>query len=215
MEKFGHNQFESEKLIGHIEDAKDWLDKAREYYKQANPLHAEMTLNLAQAEVKHAWELSRERYVSKKQTTISKRKFNHLMAVAASFLIFLGLFFGYRQREINKYLAGLFNPAEKSVSIPLGSEPVTTEVNQKVAEVENSETTQGESEKSIEPVSRLAKNDEMAESQDSSAIAGETKLERADSENIQNKVRIRQASQFTIDEDALTQEASRSLRNGK
>lgn len=215
MEKFSHNQFESEKLMEHIEDAKDWLEKAKEYYKQANPTHAEMTLNLAQAEVKHAWELSRERYVSKKQTTILKRKSNHLITVAASILVFLGLFFGYRQGNINKYLAGLFKPAEKSVSVASGSKLAMTKVNQKAAEIQISEATQGEFEKTIEPVSQLAKNDETAEPQDSSTIAGETKLERTDLESVHNKVRMRQASQLGIDEDALTQEASRSLRNGK
>lgn len=214
VDKFNHNQLESEKLMEHIEDAKDWLDKAKEYYKQANPLHAEMTLNLAQAEVKHAWELSRERYVSKKQTTIPKRKFNHLIAVAASLLVFLGVFFGYRQGDIDKYLAGLFKPVEKSVPADSGLGPATIKVNEKVVAQETSKEIQGGSEKALEPVSKLAEN-EKAEPQDSATIAGDTRPERNGSESIRNTVRIRQASQFAIDEDALTQEASRSLRNGK
>ena len=203
VDKFNHNQLESEKLMEHIEDAKDWLDKAKEYYKQANPLHAEMTLNLAQAEVKHAWELSRERYVSKKQTTIPKRKFNHLITVAASLLVFLGVFFGYRQGDIDKYLAGLFKPVEKSVPADSGLGPATIKVNEKVVAQEISKEIQGGSE------------NEKAEPQDSATIAGDTRPERNGSESIRNTVRIRQASQFAIDEDALTQEASRSLRNGK
>ncbi|MGE5604511.1 MAG: hypothetical protein ACM3YE_02335 [Bacteroidota bacterium] len=215
VEKLGHNQFRSEKLMEHIEDAKDWLDKAKEYYKQANPTHAEMTLNLAQAEVKHAWELSRERYVSKKKTTIPKRKFNHLIAVAASILVVLGIIFGYRQGEINKYLASIFIPVEENVFVDSGSKPAMTKNDQKVFEVENASKVQGELENPIEPVSRPAKSEETIEPQDSTTIAGDTKLKRSDSEGIQNTVRMRQASQFAIDEDALTQEASRSLRNGK
>ncbi len=213
VEKFGHNQLEAEKLMGHIEDAKDWLDKAKEYYNQANPTHAEMTLNLAQAEVKYAWELSRERYVTKKQTTIPKRKFNHLIAVAACVLVFFGLIFGYRQGEINKHLAINFKPAEKDVPVDSGSKLVTAKINQKDLDVDFSNEIQGEPENSIEPVSRPTKSDETDEPQDSSTNAGDTK--RSDPKGIQNTVRIRQASQFAIDEDALTQEASRSLRNGK
>lgn len=215
VEKFYKNQLESEKLIEHIEDAKGWLDKAREYYKQANPTHAEMTLNLAQAEVKHAWELSRGRCVSKKQTTISKRKFNNLIAVAASILVFFGLVFGFQKGNINQYLAGIFKPTEKNGSIGSGSKLAAAKINQKDLEVEPSKAVQSGSENLIEPVSRTAKTDEKTELQGSSTVAAETKRERSESDNIQNTVRVRQASQFAIDEDALTQEASHSLRNGK
>lgn len=215
MKKINPNQIESEQLIERIEDAKEWLEKAKEYYQQANPTHAEMTLNLAQAEVRHAWELSRERYVSNKQITIPKRKFNHFTAVAASVLVFFGLIFGYRQGDFNQYLAGIFKTAEKSVSVDSGSKLATTKINQNVLEVDISREAQERTENSVEPVSRPVKNDETIEAQDYATIAGEPKQERPDSENIQNTVRIRQASQFAIDEDALTREASRSLRNGK
>lgn len=215
MKRINPNQIESEQLIERIEDAKVWLDKAKEYYQQANPTHAEITLNLAQAEVKHAWELSRERYVSNKQITIPKRKFNHLTAVAASILVFSGLIFGYRQGDFNQYLAGIFKPSEKSISVDSGSKLATTKINQNVLEVDISSEVQERSENSVEPVSRPVKNDDTLETQDSSTIAGGRKQERSDSENLQNTVRIRQASQFAIDEDALTREASRSLRNGK
>lgn len=215
MEKFYNNKMESEKLIEHIEDAKGWLDKAREYYKQANPTHAEMTLNLAQAEVKHAWELSRERYVSKKQTTIPKRQFNNLIAVAASILIFFGLVFGFQKGNINKYLAVIFKPTEKSVSVGLDSELASAKVNQKDMKAETSKTVHPSSKNLVEPVSRTAKTSQETELQASSTVAADTERERFESENIQNTVRVRQASQIAIDEDALTQEASRSLRNGK
>lgn len=215
MKRINSDQIESEQLIERIEDAKVWLDKAKEYYQQANPTRGEITLNLAQAEVKHAWELSRERYVSNKQITIPKRKFNHLAAVAASILVFISLIFGYRQGDLNQYLAGIFKPIEKSVSVDSDSKLAATKITQNVLEVDISRGVQERSENSIEPVSLPVKNDDTLETQESSVIAGGSKQERSDSNNLQNTVRIRQASQFAIDEDALTREASRSLRNGK
>ena len=215
VEKLSHNQFKSEKLMEHIEDAKDWLDKAKEYYQQANPTHAEMILNLAQAEVRHAWELSRARYVLKEETLIPKRKFNYYIAAAASILVLLSVIFGYRQGGINKYVASIFNPATKNSYVDSGSKPAETEDAQTVLEVEGANQTRGESENLIEPVSHPVESERTIEPGDSATIAGDTKLKRSDSEGIQNTVRIRQVSQFAIDEDALTQEASRSLRNGK
>lgn len=215
MERLSHNQFKSEKLMEHIEDAKDWLDKAKEYYQQANPTHAEMILNLAQAEVRHAWELSRARYVLKGETPIPKRKFNYTIAAAASILVLLSVIFGYRQGGINKYLASIFNPATKNIYVDSGSKPAETKDAQTVLEVASANQVRGESEDLIEPVSRPAENEGTIEPGDSATIAGDTKLKRSDSEGVQNTVRLRQVSQFAIDEDALTQEASRSLRNGK
>lgn len=209
------NQLESEKLMDHIEDAKDWLDKAKDYYKQANPIHAEMTLNLAQAEVKYAWELSRQRHVSKKQITIPKRKFNHFIAAAASVLVMFGLIFWYRQGETNKYLASDIGLSGENVSVDSGLKPNMTKNDQKVLEVAIPKEVRDDSENLLEPVSRPAGTGVTSEPQDSSFIPGETGRERSGSENVQSTVRIRQASQFTIDEDALTREASRSLRNGK
>lgn len=216
VEKLSHNQFKSEKLMEHIEDAKDWLDKAKEYYQQANPTHAEMILNLAQAEVRHAWELSRARYVLKGETPIPKRKFNHyFIAAAASILVLLSVIFGYRQREINKYLASIFNPAARNIYVDSGPKPAETKEAPTVLEVESANQVRGDSENLIEPVSRPVESEGIIEPRDSAIIAGDAELKRSDSEGIQNTVRLRQVSQFAIDEDALTQEASRSLRNGK
>lgn len=214
MEKIINQQSESQKLIEHIEDAKGWLEKAKDYYKQANPTHAEMTLNLAQAEVKHAWELSRNRYVTNKQTNFSKHKFNNLIAVAASILVFFGLIFGLQKSEINKYLAGIIKPAVKNASI--GSNPKLSVVkdNQKEAE-EGSFTIRPEFENSVEPVSSISKAEEQVQSEPAATIAVDTKPERSELESIQNQTRVRQVSQFAIDEEALTKEASHSLRNGK
>ena len=48
-------KLDSEKLLDHIEEAKDWLDKAKDEYNKANPVRGGLILNLAQAEVRHAW----------------------------------------------------------------------------------------------------------------------------------------------------------------
>ncbi|NLY75199.1 MAG: hypothetical protein GX075_07825 [Firmicutes bacterium] len=208
------SRFETEKLIEHIEDAKGWLDKASEYYKQANPVHAEMTLNLAQAEVKHVWELSRGRYVSKKQTSLPKRKFKNLVAVAASILVFFGLLFGFQRDNFHKYLTGVFERSEKKAI--LDSELKLASDNSQL-NVDESAAVQKQPANSVKPVSHAAKDKIEPESEpDSSvAIAVETKQDRAKPENLQNPVRLRRASQFTIDEEALYIEASRSLRSGK
>ena len=215
MKKINLDQIDSEKLMGHIEDAKDWLDKAKEYYKQANPTHAEMTLNLAQAEVKYAWELSSQRHVSKKQVTIPKRGFNHLIAVAASVLVILGLIFWYHQGETNKYLASNIKPSRESVSVDSGPKQTVTKNDQKEVATPKEVGAETESEKLLEPVSRPIETGAASGPQGPSLVHGETGRERSGPENVQNTARIRQASQFTIDEDALTREASRSLRNGK
>lgn len=215
MKNISMEQLESQKLIKYIEDAKGWLDKAKDYYRQANPVHAEMTLNLAQAEVKYAWELSRGRYVSNKQTTFVKRKFNHLITVAASILVFFGLVFGFQKGHFNRHLAGLFNQKEQKVFIGSDRKSKTLSVNsdQKVFEADSVKEIQPESKNSIEPVSRIAETDEQNQL-DTTAVVAENNVERSKSENIQSQ-RLRQVSQFAIDEEALTREASYSLRNGK
>jgi hypothetical protein len=50
-------------VITHIEEAKNWLDEAKEEYIQSNGIRGDLNLNLAQAEVKCAWELSRNQNV--------------------------------------------------------------------------------------------------------------------------------------------------------
>lgn len=212
MGKKLNSQIKPEVLIEHIEDAKGWLDKAGEYYKQANPTHAEMTLNLAQAEVRHAWELSRERYVTKSQMIVSKRNLNHLIVVAASILAFVSLAFGLQRGNINKYLAGVFKSTEKSVSTAPVLKPATVKIDQKLSKVDSLKTVKPSS---IEPVSKVDKTVESVESRSSSSVAVETVRERPEFENVSDKVRLRQVSQFAIDEEALTKEASHSLRNGK
>lgn len=48
-----------EKIIEHLRFARNWLDRAEEEYSQDKIIQAELTLSLAEAEVRHAWETSR------------------------------------------------------------------------------------------------------------------------------------------------------------
>jgi hypothetical protein len=50
-------------VITHIEEAKSWLDEAKEEYIQSNSIRGDLNLNLAHAEVKCAWELSHNQNV--------------------------------------------------------------------------------------------------------------------------------------------------------
>lgn len=87
---------DSLKVVSHIEDAKNWLDEAKTEYLQNNRVRGELNLNLAQAEVKYAWELSRNQSViNNKQSyeqSFSRKQFKyHIPAVAASVVVLLGL----------------------------------------------------------------------------------------------------------------------------
>jgi hypothetical protein len=89
-------------VITHIEEAKNWLDVAREEYIQSNSIRGDLNLNLAHAEVKCAWELSHNQNVKhtnhliQKQPTGSARCY--LPAAAVSVLILsllcVGLYLG-------------------------------------------------------------------------------------------------------------------------
>ncbi|HEY8463536.1 MAG TPA: hypothetical protein VIM29_05850 [Bacillota bacterium] len=86
------NTFDSQKVLAHIDDAKNWLDEAKTEYLHSNQVRGELNLNLAQAEVKYAWELSRSQNVIKKEQACShKWPRPFLPAVAASIVFLLGL----------------------------------------------------------------------------------------------------------------------------
>jgi hypothetical protein len=85
---------DSGKVLSHIDEAKNWLDEAKEEYTNSNQARGEMNLNLAQAEVRYAWELSRKQNVIQiDQAEPAKRKRKYLPA-AASILILTGLTVG-------------------------------------------------------------------------------------------------------------------------
>lgn len=83
------------KLVENIDHAKNWLDKAKEEFNDSNSVRGELHLSLAQAEVKRAWELSREQCVSTLQELPTatggraSRKSSLLLPLAAGFGIFL------------------------------------------------------------------------------------------------------------------------------
>lgn len=99
------------KVIAHIDDAKGWLDEAREEYLQSNRIQGELNLNLAQAEVKYAWELSRnQNVIPNNQPLVLKRpNYYYRAAVAASIVILLGLasmlYFGARPEKPGSLVA--------------------------------------------------------------------------------------------------------------
>jgi hypothetical protein len=86
------NKSDANKVVSHIDEAKNWLDAAKAKYSQSNRVGGELNLNLAQAEVKYAWELSRrQNVISTVPTTPPRRARKYFPAAAACFLIFLGL----------------------------------------------------------------------------------------------------------------------------
>ncbi|HYH03816.1 MAG TPA: hypothetical protein VEC37_11975 [Bacillota bacterium] len=80
------------------------MDEAKTEYLQSNRVRGELNLNLAQAEVKYAWELSRnQNVVHNKQSFLRKQPKYYIPAVAASVVIFLSLGAGvYFQMNNNK-----------------------------------------------------------------------------------------------------------------
>jgi hypothetical protein len=86
----------SNRLLQYIEDAKTWLNKAEKEFSDSNSVRGELILSLAQAEVKHAWELSRGQCVSSKEKKVPVRKMSLMIPMAAGFSILLigsGIFF--------------------------------------------------------------------------------------------------------------------------
>lgn len=90
----------NDNLLVRIDEAKEWLDKAKTEYIASNPIRGELNLNLAQAEVKYAWELSHQQNVSgskaidfnkNKKRKISPRA---ISVAAAAAVIIIGLLIG-------------------------------------------------------------------------------------------------------------------------
>jgi hypothetical protein len=85
------DKIDSNKVLSHIDEAKNWLNEAKEEYTQSNRVRGELNLNLAQAEVKYAWELSRRQNVTQIVPTGSSRwSGKYFLPAAAACLIILG-----------------------------------------------------------------------------------------------------------------------------
>jgi hypothetical protein len=209
----------SEKLIERIEEAKGWLDKAKDEYSKANPVRGGLILSLAQAEVKHAWELSHDRFVSKSVPEANcKPKIRYFIPVAASIVLFTGLVVGMR-------VGGIWFPTSHKLTFdsvaktkigqsknPINAGVVKTQPNVVSVIAKKPETTvlaSQPSDRSL-PKSQIVNEQTADSSRTTSSLRGNNGPEVA-----QNQPTLKPVSQLSIDEEALTKEASHSLRNGK
>ena len=212
------------KLMEHIEDAKDWLDKAKDEYNRKNSVKGDLILNLAQAEVKHAWELSRNCFVTNLDASqlSRQRKVNFLLPAAASLVFFLlaGTVFWFQAEKMSlasrKPVAALKSSSRitKLVTLP-GETNLVKSINkspdlQKVIPVEQSLVRTSNQDQSK---AELAIADSKRQRKQVTAVT--ITNERPQREVIQNPINTRLESSLSIDEEALTKEASHSLRNGK
>jgi hypothetical protein len=210
------------KLIDYIDGAKDWLDKAKTEYSQANPMGGELILNLAQAEIKYAWELSRSNYVSDSMKPVRKRgrKFNPILPVAASFLVLLGfgwwLTAGLHTFKNGPILARNPNSGFKEKAVDTA--PKNTVKVEEISPVADKPTNQlalgnkPEPEKT-EPVTSVTNDqpDRNKQLRGNTSSSSQTRIK----ENPAGQPNLQPVSKLVIDEEALTKEASHSLRNGK
>jgi hypothetical protein len=217
----------ADKLIDKIENAKDWLEKAKDEYKNSNPERAGLILNLAQAEVKHAWELSHEQSVSKFVTAFDKKparrsNLKYIIPIAASLVLLAGL-------GVGAHLSGFFSPALKSknVSLAQGTNSGAILPNQEIATVSKMSSPSLTELKTTDKDDVVAQTDLMAGNPPVAQPAEDTKPhdkqvryansvpERAKTSVVDSKPSLKAVSRLSIDEDALTKEASHSLRIGK
>jgi hypothetical protein len=211
---------DSQKLLDHIDGAKDWLDKAKDEYNQSNPIGGELILNMAGAEIKYAWELSRSRYVVNHQKLPSNRKFKMILPVAASITVLLGLVFWLKSNEFyidRSHLASVRN--DKTIVLQESSlNNQNTAINDKslVATSKPSGKLKPENEiaslkTESQTVNRSKDPERNPGKMGNTVVANQTRV----SDQTSAQPNIQPVSQFLIDEEALTKEASHSLRNGK
>jgi hypothetical protein len=212
-------------LIDYIDGAKDWLDKARTEYSQANPLGGEMKLNLAQAEIKYAWELSRSNYVSDTMKPVQKpeRKFNPILPVAASIIIIVGfgwwLAAGLHMVKTGPELTGKPNLEVKEKLTDTVRNQNTIVAQEPLPASNQTTTGQLALENKIEPVKTEPftsantgdRTDQNKQSPVTTTLSNQTRVK----DNPAGQPNLQPVSKLVIDEDALTKEASHSLRNGK
>lgn len=208
--------FNSEKLIERIEEAKDWLDKAKVEYSQSNPARGGLILNLAQAEVKHAWELSHHQFVSKSvQKPDRNPKLRYFIPLAASFVLLTGLVVGVKFGGLSLPIFEKSKPTNiaksetgqsKKAAVLLKSQSNLVLVTAKAAE--KTTLTIKPNNQSNNKIQVVAK--QTADIRTAIPLAGHNELEVSQSKNM-----LKAVSQLAIDEEALTKEASHSLRNGK
>jgi hypothetical protein len=128
---------DSNKVLSHIDEAKNWLDEAKEGYTQSNRVRGEINLNLAQAEVKYAWELSRRQNVTQHDQAVPALQVKkYLPAVAAAIFILVGLAGGIYWR-IGGVKTDTPVLTAKNKNIPVKEAQLTQTVNQTTPVVEH------------------------------------------------------------------------------
>ena len=222
---------DSGNLLQHIDDAKVWLEKAKTEYKQANPLQGELILNLAQAEVKYAWELSRKRCVAKDKGDKNGSRLKFYLPLAASFVLISGVFlwqFGHKGPNSGGTLTarnlkpgvtagtplpGTASPAVTSVA-PGTPPPVLPQTQSDKVAV--NEGTVKEPADTTEPdrISQTLTSATGSKPVRQPDTVVKTRNQIPDTAN-QVQSNLQPVTEFSIDEEALTKEASRSLRSGK
>jgi len=235
-------KIDSGRLIEHIEEAQNWLDKAKTQYSGANQLRGELNLNLAQAEVRYAWELSRHQGVLMNNKPVAGRKRIYFIPAAAAGIIILSLIFGWQARKASfspeiahsKPLTGgvgltKVEPAptpDKSVLTvkpDLSAQTVGRRPEAALAVNQEPTPTVPAEEKILSPRPVSTVKLEVGTTRNTTSVIAEAAKKEnneADIAEIDPRVGVNQpktqpVSNLTIDEEALTQEASRSLRNGK
>ncbi|HBF37499.1 MAG TPA: hypothetical protein DDW50_09285 [Firmicutes bacterium] len=215
----------TDRLIDRIDDAKDWLEKAKTEYRNSNPERGGLILNLAQAEVKHAWELSHQQYVSKSVTPLNREQphrsnLKYILPIAASLVLVTGLGVGVR-------MSGVLSPFAKSkpvLTVQTSSGPKALRKTRNVADNKAQRVPVSETRPSdevvaqihptpssipvIQPTAGVKQNNTPVGYTDSAS-------NRTASNMIDEKPALKAVSKLSIDEDALTKEASHSLRIGK
>lgn len=241
------NTTDSGKLIEHIEEAKSWLDRAKEHI-ESNPVQGELILNLAQAEVKCAWELTHHQNVSNNIKKLPSRKKNYYIpAVAASIIVISGIIFSV---QLGKSMNPVRNfakntPSEKNVIEEKIQEPKEL-IQEKqpenlgiIAQKENAHLKLSDEKPLIAASKEEQKNQIVNQdlkatkpsSQKATPVEVASKVSSSPKENKpidiaknipdnermeqQSPNKVKPVSQISIDVEALTKEASESLRQGK
>ena len=215
---------DNKKLMMHIDGAKDWLEKAKGQYSQENPIGGDLTLNLAQAELKYAWELSHSGYVVNQKRGARRFEFKILLPIAASIVVVLSSIAFWFQTDFFKMVPGVTPVVTRSiVAAPFSKVTKTNHSNQNIAFT--AQKTIAVPTKSMEHLTSIKEPSvSKTETVVSSNPSESDRLTKT--ENIgANQVRVKESlasqpglqpvSQLSIDEDALTKEASHSLQHGK
>ncbi len=219
-------------LLEHIEEAQDWLEKAKDEYNQANNIRGEMILNLAQAEVRHAWELSRRQSVSSDVAAKPKKrngaefKVRYLLPAAASIIILSGVIVWLNVGKIDyKSPIALLSPSSavsnmQDMQAKMAKDAVSKETVKDLASKADSDVVDPIVEQ--HPPVRVAPLPETSAKQVVVSVPTAPpevpEVQSSEQRNARTGIsysRVQPVSQLSIDEEALTREATHSLRHGK